>query len=154
MQNVSYLAKKYRIAIDKALEAREFDRDITFCRFPHGCCGDASDLLAQYLLFNGIKTYYVVGNHYFDDPEEGTQSHAWLLTEDDTIIDITGDQFVNNSTFLNYNVPVYIGLMDEFHELFVVKERDVHENKGLEALGSGCLLRLHNLYCTINKYID
>ena len=40
---------------------------------------------------NGIKSTYVCGNRYFNNPEEGTQSHAWLLV-DGWIVDITGDE--------------------------------------------------------------
>lgn len=154
MLNLKDFASKYRFAIDKAITAGGFNGDFSFCDFPRGCCGDASVLLAQYLLVNGIKTYYVCGNFYYDNPSGGAQSHAWLWTEDKTIIDITGDQFKNNSTFLNYNVPVYVGPMDRFHKLFEVEDRDFHENIGLEAVGSICLPRLSKLYSTINKYID
>lgn len=37
-----------------------------------------------------------------------------------TIIDITGSQsqFRLASRYLNYNIPVYIGEMDDFHMLF------------------------------------
>jgi hypothetical protein len=92
--NCKVLATKYRYAIDKALVKGEFINDSSFDRFPLGCCGDASDLLAQYLLDNGINTYYVCGNYYSKDYITwNTQSHAWLMTEDRIIIDITGDQF-------------------------------------------------------------
>lgn len=46
-----------------------------------------------------------------------------------------GDKFKHDSTFLNYSIPVYVGYEDEFHKLFEVEDRDVHENVGLSALG-------------------
>ena len=153
LKNIKYLVTRYRSAIDKAMSMGEFDNDFSFNHFPCGCCGDASDLLAQYLLDNGIKTYYVCGNYYSDDPTNGTQSHAWLLTLNKTIIDITGDQFRDSSTFLNYDKSVYIGPEDEFHRLFEVEGRDVHENMGLEALGDICFPRLSRLYVKIGQYI-
>ena len=153
LKNIKYIASQYRSAIDKTLAMGEFDNDFSFNRFPRGCCGDASDLLAQYLLDNGIKTYYVCGNYYYDEPTKGAQSHAWLQTEDKTIIDITGDQFKDYSAFLNYDVSVYVGPGDEFHRLFEVEDRDVHENMGLEALGSICRPRLRELYWKIVKFI-
>lgn len=121
--------------------------------FHCGCCGDASDLLAQFLLENGIKTYYVCGT-YRDGPFENFQSHAWLLADDkQIIIDITGDQFRDNADFSNYNKSVYVGPEDNFHKLFEVEDRDVHENIGLNSLGSVCKLRLNKLYQKITKYI-
>jgi hypothetical protein len=135
-----------------AKDSGDFNKDIIFYRFPHGCCGDISDLLAQYLLDNGIMKYYVCGNYYYDDQTQNAQSHAWLWTEDKTIIDITGDQFKNDSDFLNYDVAVYVGPMDEFHKLFEVEERDVHKNVGLNALGDICQPRLSELYRKIMKY--
>lgn len=51
------------------------------------------------------------------------QSHAWVIV-DGLIADITGDQFKNNDEFLRYDVPVYVGEMDEFHKLFYISELD------------------------------
>ena len=45
------------------------------------------------------------------------------------IIDITGDQFSGKSTFLNYDKSVYVGEGDDFHRLFEVEDRDVHEHR-------------------------
>lgn len=152
MKEIEQLATKFRTAIDLALESGEFDSDSTFCRFPRACCGDTSDLLAQYLLRNGFKVDYVCGM-YWGEPNENGQSHAWLMVDDYIIIDITGDQFKEKATFLNYDKSVYVGEMDAFHNLFVVEDRDVHEHHGLDSLGSFCLPRLWNLYRKILKYI-
>ena len=76
------------------------------------------------------------------------------MTDDQIIIDISGDQFKNNSEFLNYNRTVYIGTKDKFHGLFKVEDRDVREDMGLNALGDMCQLRLNELYCKIVKYIS
>lgn len=153
ISKIKLLATHFRSAIDTALSEGKFDKDFSFYNFPRACCGDASELLAQYLLSNGIKTYYVCGNYYFDDITMNSQSHAWLWTADRTIIDITGDQFKHDSTFLNYDIPVYVGPKDEFHKLFKVENRDVYENMGLSALNDMCLPRLSFLYQIIGMYI-
>ncbi|HBJ2613930.1 TPA: hypothetical protein LA742_002410 [Clostridium botulinum] len=152
MKDIKLLVRKFRDAIDVARDSGDFDKDFSFYRFPCGCCGDTSDLLAQFLLKNDIKTYYVCG-WYIDDSFENHKSHAWLLTDNHTIIDITGDQFKNNPDFLNYDKSVYVGVEDDFHRLFEVEDRDIHENIGLDALGSMCQLRLNELYRKIIKYI-
>jgi hypothetical protein len=152
MKDIIRLVSKFRDAIDAARDAGEFDKDFSFHGFPRGCCGDASDLLAQFLLENGIRTYYVCGTHR-GRSFENTHSHAWLLTDNQTIIDITGDQFRDNPGFLNYNKAAYVGAKDDFHRLFKVEDRDIHENNGLDALGSMCLPRLYGLYRKIIQYI-
>jgi len=152
MKDIKRLVNQFRNAIDVARDVGEFDNDFSFYKFPRGCCGDASDLLAQFLLENGIKTYYVCGT-YRDGSFENFQSHAWLLTDNQTIIDITGDQFRDNQDFLNYDKSVYVGAKDDFHRLFEFEDRDVHENIGLDALSNMCQLRLSGLYEKIIKYI-
>lgn len=55
--------------------------------FPHGNCGDTSELLQKYLHYKGYSDVeYVNGQH------GGMQTHAWLEV-DGLIIDITADQF-------------------------------------------------------------
>ena len=63
MRDIRQLVNQFRNAIDVARDAGEFDADYSFYKFPRGCCGDASDLLAQFLLENGVKTYYVCGTY-------------------------------------------------------------------------------------------
>lgn len=146
MKAIKQLIRQFRNAIDMARDAGEFDGDFSFHKFPHGCCGDASDLLAQFLLENDIRTHYVFGMYR-------NWSHAWLLMDNYIIIDITGDQFKDNSNFLNYDKLAYVGTEDNFHSLFNVEDRNIHENMGLNALGSMCQPRLNELYKKIIKYI-
>lgn len=67
------------------LEPEELPNSSFLLRFPYGCCGDASNLLAKYLRDNNIESEYVWGMR-------GEQSHAWLESGE-LIIDITADQF-------------------------------------------------------------
>jgi len=151
MKDTKRLVIQFREAIDAARDAGQFDKDSSFCKFPQRCCGDASDLLAHFLLDNGIRTYNVCGT-YRDCLPENIQSHTWLLTDNQIIIDITGDQFRYNPDFLNYNKSVYIGRADDFHRLFIVEDRDVYE-VGLDNLGSTCQPRLNRLYRKIIKFL-
>ncbi len=145
------IVSEFRQAIDKAMSKGEFEEDICFNNFPIGCCGDTADLLGQYLLTHGIKTKYVCG-HYGED-ESNELSHAWLLLDDDIIIDITGDQFKENPVF-NYSTPLYIGPCDEFHAMFKVEPiRDIRAVTYVSELGPFCAPRLGGLYAKIIKYI-
>lgn len=152
MKQIRDLAICFRNAIELALNAGEFDDDILYRRFPRACCGDTSDLLAQYLLDNGINTEYVCGT-YRENTEGYGQSHAWLLVNKSIIVDITGDQFHNNPIFLSYDKSVYVGKGDKFHDLFEVEDKDVHETRGIKALGGSCAPRLWTIYKKILKYI-
>lgn len=123
------LVSKFRKAIDKAFECGELDNHITLRSFPKGCCGLVSDMLAEYLLENNIRTKYILGNWYGETSFD-TQSHAWL-SFDNLIIDITGDQFKNNPTFLNYNQSIYVGRGNEFYDLFLEQDRMIYSAIGL-----------------------
>lgn len=151
MKDIKRMARQFRNAIDKARDAGEFDKDFSFYKFPCGCCGDTCELLAQFLLENGITTFYVWGMHSHSS-SEGPQSHAWLLAHNHTIIDITGDQFRDNPIFLNYDKSVYVGDEDDFHRLFRVNPRDIKKTNGIGSLASHCQPRLFNLYDKIIKH--
>lgn len=146
------LASQFRAAIDAAQAEGEFERDVAFSHFPRGCCGDAMDLLGEFLLENDIESIYVCGNHYYDNIEEGTQSHAWLLI-DNLIVDITRDQFQTDDTYYKYDKSVYVGGGDAFHDLFEVEEGDVHICQGLREYNGMCIDRMYELYRKIKKYI-
>lgn len=74
------LAAIFRQAIEKAKDAGEFDKDITFSHFPRGCCGDTCYLLAEYLSEYGIRSFYMEMNR-------GDYSHAWIAVDDGKIKD-------------------------------------------------------------------
>jgi hypothetical protein len=134
MKDIIQLANQFREAIEVAKEERAFYNDIVFCNFPVGCCGDTCDLLGQFLLDNDIKIYYVRGT-YRDGLFEHMQTHAWLLTDNQNIIDITGDQFRYTPYLLNYNKSVYVGLENDFYRLFEIDSIVVCN--GIGSLGDG-----------------
>lgn len=104
------------------------------------------------MLGKGITTYYVCG--YYGQGDFGAvQSHAWLITEDGIVIDITGDQFENKKQFYNYNIPVYVGESDDFYELFEVASRDVRKSVPLDQISCLDRNRLPDLYRMIVEHI-
>lgn len=59
---------------------------VTFKRFPVGSCGDASELLGEYLSDCGL------GEWTYRFGMRGAASHGWI-EQDGVIVDVTGDQF-------------------------------------------------------------
>ena len=83
MKDIEQLATQFRKAIDAALEAGEFDNDSIYRRFPRACCGDTSDLLAQYLLDKGIKTDYAVSYTHLDVYKRQHIKRQMVMNRDD-----------------------------------------------------------------------
>lgn len=151
-EKIETAAIAFRNAILSAKEQNAFTNDEWwFCGFPKGCCGDTSELLAQYLKTKGIKTLYVWGQ----DPRG---SHAWLVVEDELvnghmldhhildgaeyvqdglIIDITADQFGEP--------PIYVGRENEFYKRYSIER--VFPCDGLTEY------RLRNLYSKIVQFM-
>lgn len=145
MDDIYKLVNQFRSAIESAKNAREFVRDLRFRQFPTGCCDDTCDLLAHYLLEHGIRSRQIVGTYSDGNPENNT-GHAWLQLDDQTIIDITGDQFKYYNIFLNFDKAIYIGYKNNFYKLF--KRVEIYENCKIDDNS-----RLLSLYQTIMKYI-
>ncbi len=124
------LAELFRAAIERAIECGA----ISICNtktplpnFPKGCCEVASELLAEYLLKNGIMTKRIHGEYNYDYCENRFP-HSWLETEDGYIIDITADQFRKYSVFNQFELsPCYVGKRNEFYDLF----KDDYRNDGI-----------------------
>lgn len=145
--------QQFRNAINAAKGAGLFNDDNRFWNFPNACCDDTCDLLAKYLFDSiGIRTQNVHGT-YRDNSNENICSHAWLLLDGQTIIDITGDQFANSSLFFNYNIPVYIGNKGCFHALFEVEQRDIREPYIFNKCVDKTQQRLMCLYQKIFKFL-
>lgn len=128
MKEIKELAIKFRFAIDSARNERRFSADQCFRNFPTGCCGITAELLARFLMDNGIKgkvTY--IGGTYHDYSLE-LQSHAWLIIENDIVVDITGDQFKYYPVPVNFNETVYVGLYNDFYNLFEINKEDTCNN--------------------------
>lgn len=145
------LATKFRTAVDEAKSRNDFASDICFNSFPSGCCGDTSCLLGQYLLENNIISKYVCGEYHYPK-NDFTYSHAWLQV-DDTIVDITGDQFKNNADILFYDRRVYVGKIDAMHSLFHVTVNNVRDTAPLNMLGDFASPRLMLLYSLVRQYL-
>lgn len=133
----------FRDAIVTARDNRDFDRKDRMSNFPGGCCDDACDLLSYYLYEKfGIRTRQ--GNGLYDDGVfENRTNHAWLVMDDDTVIDITGTQFKFCAGFTE---EVYIGQENSFYK--GLERKTILENYDIRRSQ-----RLWNDYLIIRKYL-
>ena len=120
------LATDFRAGIEEAKYNCIFGHSL-LANFPKGCCGIASELLGQFLLCNGFNCQVVYGVYYFDSFEDvdccSCGGHSWLKFGE-LYIDITADQFINDSYFRDckeYIEPVYVGETNSFFNSFDIQ---------------------------------
>lgn len=129
MKKLEALVFGFRNAIELAKDNNE--PGYFFRKFPTGQCGHTSDILAQFLIDNGIGPVRYINGTYYGEDGSVMQSHTWLVVKD-LIIDITADQFRYHAEPLTNNTPVYIGPMNEYYQLFDTTHGSNHEHFGLE----------------------
>lgn len=123
MVKIKQLTKRFRKAIEIAFDEDQFRSHPPLSRFPKDCCDFACDLLGQFLLENGIETHQVNGACTTDM----SWHHAWLLTDDGIVIDITGDQFIGKLVSADEVSPTQAGSENKIHKLFC-KNRHCEQN--------------------------
>lgn len=138
----------------KAIEAAKANNEQgeLFRKFPVGQCGNANDILAQYLIDNRIGPVTYVNGTYYGDDWDDKWAHTWLVVRG-LVIDITGDQFKHHKEPLTRDVPVYIGPMIEYYQLFEVGPGGKHEHFGLEKQWNN-YHELKDWYDTILGYLN
>jgi len=120
--DIYIIAESFRSAIIVTKQNGEFSGRDRISNFPNGCCDDVCDLLAHFL-YDRFKIYTMQRNGvYRDGNPNNTTNHAWLVMND-TIIDITGDQFMFCSKVVE---EVYVGKENSFYEM--LEDKYVHEN--------------------------
>lgn len=128
MQEIKELATQFRIAIESAKNERRFIVDQCFRNFPSGCCGITTELLAKFLMDNGIKSKLTYIGGTCREKSLEPLSHAWLKIDNNIIVDITGDQFKYYPVPFNFNETVYVGLYNDFYNLFEIDEEETCNN--------------------------
>ena len=158
IDGITYWASRFRAGAEKAHRQRLF-RSQPFNDFPNACCGDAPELLAQYLKENyDINSKYqcVYGVYRYDD-FDNIFGHSWLVVNDCIIVDITSDQrqFMNARIFpQNACVPCFVGKHSDFHSLFEMEPSQCRDFCGIETMGDFTFARLKTLYDIILQNIE
>ena len=119
MIDIERLAKEFRYATKAACENGEMRKHPPFSGFPNECCDLTCDLLGQYLFENNIETYQMNGKCKYD----AKWHHVWLLTKDEIVIDITGDQFINKLVSPKEVKEVHVGIEGKIHRIFDLERK-------------------------------
>jgi len=80
---------------------------LALLKFPHGSCGDVTDLLGTYLKDRGLGTFdYVLGEKFNFNEDGDYLSHTWLQ-HNALIVDITAGQFpeIHESVIVTIDSP-------------------------------------------------
>ena len=101
--------------------------------------------MSEYLTCLGVDCKIIEGTYYDDDPEI-TSSHGWIEINNETIIDITGDQYKYNPV-TRFSEAVYVGKYTEFHRMF--RDNLFKEPQGIhgEMVRKRRLTELYNIIC-------
>jgi len=126
------IAEAFYMAIYEAKNEGRFQHRDRMSNFPGGCCDDASDLLAYYLL-EKYNIHTEQGNGvYRDDNPEHTTNHAWLILNGESYIDITATQFMFCGAFTK---DVYVGKLfyfyEELEDVKIYRNCDITQNERL-----------------------
>lgn len=154
IMKIQCLASRFRHGIEIAHANRLFQKQ-PFLNFPNACCGDAPELLAQYLMDNFPRqntSYKIVCGTYRYDDFENIFSHSWLVVDDVYILDITADQqqFKNDKIFPQDAVQrCYVGTNSEFHSMFEIEPSQCRRFCGLRKLDEYAYQRMKELYDVI-----
>lgn len=145
-KDIYNIATAFRAAImDAKFDGRFHSKD-RMSNFPRGCCDDSCDLLAYYLYTEyNIHTRQVIGT-YRDKNPYNTTNHAWLVMDNNTIVDITGDQF---AVLVGFNEEVYVGKKNSFYKRLERERKQISENYNIVQDA-----RLWNDYKIIMSYVS
>ena len=148
------IAESFRTAIEMARDNGEFTpkpfRQERMNQFPTDCCDDTADLFTHYLFqVYGVDSIRVDAT-YYDDNVGFTCGHSWQIVEG-WVVDLTGDQFENDTAIKIKGKKVYVDLMGSFHRQFKIVRRE--PSCGIDCLGDGCRDRMYRLYNSIIKYM-
>ena len=141
------LASEFRHALEIVVTKREYGRLSLFAHFPKGCCTYTSDLLAEYLIENGIQRERIQVLN--SKASKGYDTHCWLMIDNMYYLDITGDQFSNNIYYMKYS-PIcdccFVPKDTYFFECFANKSLNASYNVGINFYNGDISEKLQIVY--------
>lgn len=141
------LASEFRRALKIVACKGEYGRLSLFAGFPKGCCTYTSDLLAEYLMENGIERDRIQVLN--SQASKGYDTHCWLMIDDMYYLDITGDQFSNKPYYKKYSpIPdcCFVPKDTDFFERFINKSLNYSCNVGINTYSGDISEKLRFVY--------
>ena len=153
MNFLKRLAYEFYEGLDFVSRKKQYGRLTVFGGFPNGCCRYASDLLAEYMIDNGIareRIQMVEG-----ETKEKGYTHCWLMIDDTFYVDITAGQFNGKSYFKEYQ-PIESSCVvpkDTYlYECFDNKKMQYIRNVGINSYSYDTPFKLKVIYEAVIQY--
>lgn len=149
------LCKEFREGLEYVSDNRLYGRLNIFARFPKQCCRYTSDLLATYLMDNGIS-FERICMLESETIEEG-HTHCWLMIDNSMYVDITADQFNSEKYFDAYH-PISKCIVNAvntgYYTLFDKKRTYLIHNVGLCTYNYPVSMQLKLIYEEVQIQIN
>lgn len=100
IEEIKQLACEFRQALEVVSRKNLYGRLSLFRDFPNECCTFTSDLLATYLVENGVQENRI--QILNSETKKHQYTHCWLMVDNSMFVDITADQFKNKPYFQKY----------------------------------------------------
>lgn len=150
------IAYEFRKALEIVVEKGLYGRLTVFRSFPRGCCRYASDLLAEYLMNNGIENKRI--QMVEGELNECGYTHCWLVVDNAVYVDITADQFEDKPYFQEYEpIPSCYVVSCEgrsIHELFDNDKEKYLYKVGIDSYNEDISMKLHMVYDAVIQQIE
>lgn len=156
INQIKNLTYAFRIALDSIVADKQFGRLHIFHSFPRGCCTYTSDLLAEYLIDNGIPRNQICS--VSGESISQQYAHCWLCINNSLYVDVTADQFNYTSYFKDYQpIPnCYLVSCDSpsLYDLFDKNLTKYSYRVGIDSYSYDTSNKLRFIYNAIINRID
>ena len=154
-KSIEEYATEFRNAFDRVVSSGLFGKLRIFQGFPNGCCGYSSDLLAEYLIKNGIERDRI--QRVSSESLKQRYTHVWLMIDEALFVDITADQFNGKPYWQHYEpipscciVPRNTYLYESFDKL----KTDYTNNVGIDSYCGSISEQLHILFNAVIQILE
>lgn len=152
---IEQLACEFRDALDVVAKRKLYGRLSIFQCFPRGCCRYTSDLLAQFMLDNGIEANRI--EMVEAETNEDNYTHCWLMIDNVLFVDITADQFNEELYFKRYTpIPAccLVSRDTYLYECFNRSKMQFLQNVGIDSYGGDIPFKLQVVYDAVIQQIN
>lgn len=154
-KSIEEYATEFRNALDIVVSKGSFGRLRIFRGFPNGCCGYSSDLLAEYLIKNGIERDRI--QRISSESLKQQYTHVWLMIDEALFVDITADQFNGKPYWRRYEpIPscCIVPRNTYLYESFDKRKTDYTHSVGIDSYCGDISEQLHILFNAVIQILE